>query len=210
LKPIEYAVQRHEQWYLGDGTYGDGAEYHWDYYNSYVIQPMLLEVVRVCAEKHHPLGELRPKLLARAQRYAAVQERLISPEGTFPVIGRSSAYRFGALQVLAEVARLHALPPALNPAAVRGALTAVIRRMIEAPGTFDPQGWLQVGAVGHQPGIREAYISTGSLYLCLCGLVQLGLPANDPFWTAPAAPWTQKTIWSGGDVPADHAYNDKL
>ena len=102
MKPIEYAVQRHEQWYLGDGTYGDGAEYHWDYYNSYVIQPMLLEVVRVCAEKQHPLGKLRPKILARAQRYAAVQERLISPEGTFPVIGRSSAYRFGALQVLAE------------------------------------------------------------------------------------------------------------
>jgi hypothetical protein len=209
LKPIEYAVQRHEQWYMGDGTYGDGAEYHWDYYNSYVIQPMLLEIVRVCAEQHHSLGDLRPKILARAQRYAAVQERLISPEGTFPVLGRSSAYRFGALQVLAEVARLRALPPALKPAAVRGALTAVTRRMIEAPGTFDAQGWLQVGAVGHQPSIREPYISTGSLYLCLCGLVQLGLPANDPFWTAPAEPWTQKKIWSGQDVPADHAYEDK-
>ena len=81
---------------MGDGTYGDGAEYHWDYYNSYVIQPMLLEVLRVCVEKKNPLGDLRPKVLARARRYALVQERLISPEGTFPVIGRSSAYRFGA------------------------------------------------------------------------------------------------------------------
>ncbi len=92
---------------------------------------------------------------------------------------------------------------------MRGALTAVIRRMIEAPETFDAQGWLQVGAVGHQPSIRESYISTGSLYLCLCGIVQLGLPADDPFWTAPAEPWTQKKIWSGADVPADHAYSDK-
>jgi len=208
-KPIEYAVQRHEQWYAGDGTYGDGAEYHWDYYNSYVIQPMLLEVVRVCAEQKNPLGALRPKILARAQRYAAVQERLISPEGTFPVIGRSSAYRFGALQLLGDVSLLHALPPALKPAAVRAALTAVIRRMIEAPETFDADGWLQVGAVGHQPSIRESYISTGSLYLCLCGLVQLGLPANDPFWTAPAEPWTQKRIWSGADISTDHAYEDK-
>jgi hypothetical protein len=66
-----------------------------------------------------------------------------------------------------------------------------------------------VGAVGHQPGIREGYISTGSLYLCLFGLVDLGLPANDPFWTAPARPWTQKKIWSGADIPADHAYKDK-
>jgi hypothetical protein len=209
LKPIEYAVQRHEQWYVGDGTYGDGAEYHWDYYNSYVIQPMLLEVLRVCAEKKNPLGDLRPKMLARAQRYAVVQERLISPEGTFPVIGRSSAYRFGAMQVLADISLLHALPPAIKPAAARGALTAVIRRMIEAPKTFDAQGWLQVGAVGHQPSIRESYISTGSLYLCLCGMLHLGLPADDPFWTAPAEPWTQKKIWSGADIPADHAYSDK-
>jgi hypothetical protein len=209
LKPIEYAVQRHEKWYVGDGTYGDGAEYHWDYYNSYVIQPMLLEVLRVCAEKKNPLGDLRPKMLARAQRYAAVQERLISPEGTYPVIGRSSAYRFGAFHLLAEMALLHNLPPGLNPAAVRGALTAVTRRVIEAPDTFDAQGWLQVGAVGHQPSIREGYISTGSLYLCTFGLVELGLPASDPFWSAPAQPWTQKRIWSGADIPADHAYKDK-
>jgi hypothetical protein len=209
LKPIEYAVQRHEEWYLGDGTYGDGAAFHWDYYNSYVIQPMQLEVLRVCAEKKNPLGDLYPKILARAQRYAVVQERMISPEGTFPVIGRSSAYRFGAFQLLADVALLHELPPELKPAAVRGALIAVIRRTMDAPGTFDAQGWLQVGAVGHEPSIRESYISTGSLYLCLCGMLQLGLPAGDPFWTAPAEAWTQKKIWSGGDVPADHAYQDK-
>jgi hypothetical protein len=209
IKPIEYAVQRHEQWYLGDGTYGDGAEFHWDYYNSYVIQPMLLEVLRVCAEQKNPLGDLRPKILARARRYAVVQERLISPEGTFPVIGRSSAYRFGAFHLLADISLQCELPAELKSAAVRGALTAVIRRTLAAPETFDAQGWLQVGAVGHQPSIRENYISTGSLYLCLCGLVQLGLPADDPFWTAPAEPWTQKKIWSGADVPADHAYEDK-
>ena len=209
LKPIEYALQRHEQWYLGDGAYGDGPDYHWDYYNSYVIQPMLLEVLKVCVEKKYSLGDLRPKILARAQRYAAVQERMISPEGTFPVMGRSSAYRFGAFHLLGDIALQHELPEELPPAAVRTALTAVIHRMIEAPETFDAQGWLQVGAVGHQPAIREGYISTGSLYLCTFGLLPLGLPANDPFWTAPAEPWTQKKIWSGADVHADHAYSDK-
>jgi len=209
LPPIERAVQSHQKWYLGDGTYGDGPEFHWDYYNSYVIQPMLLEVLRVCAAQSNALGRLRPQTLAQAQRYAVVQERMISPEGSYPVMGRSSAYRFGAFHLLADMSLQHQLPPELKPAAVRGALTAVVRRTMAAPGTFDAQGWLQVGAVGHQPSIREGYISTGSLYLCLFGLVELGLPASDPFWTAPPAPWTQKQIWSGADVPADHADTKK-
>ena len=208
MRPIEYAAQRHMEWYKGDGTYGDGAEFHWDYYNSFVIQPMLLDVLRVCAAKTNALGEVYPKVVARAKRYAEVQERMISPEGTFPVIGRSSAYRFGALQHLSMMALSKQLPPEAKPAAVRGALTAVIRRTMEVPGTFDEKGWLQVGAVGHQPSIREGYIATGSLYLCLTGLLHLGLPADDPFWTAPAEDWTQKRIWAGQDVPADHAYKD--
>lgn len=204
-KPIDYAVRKHMEWYLGDGIYGDGPVFHWDYYNSYVIQPMLIDVLKVCAQKKSSLGDLLPKVMARASRYAEIQERLISPEGTFPVMGRSSAYRFGAFQVLSDMALLHRLPKEMDPGAARAGLTAVIRNMIEAPGTFDENGWLQVGAVGHQPSIREGYISTGSLYLCLFGLVDLGLPPDDPFWTAPAAPWTQKRIWSGADVHADHS-----
>jgi hypothetical protein len=209
LKPIDYAVRRHLEWYKGDGTYGDGTEFHWDYYNSYVIQPMLLDVLGVCRRQHHPLGEFYRQALARARRYAAIQERLISPEGTFPVLGRSSAYRFGAFQELSQISLMGELPEDLKPGAVRAGLTAVIHRMFESPGVFDERGWLRPGAVGHQPSLAEPYISTGSLYLCATGLLHLGLPPGDPFWTAPAQPWTQKRIWSGEDIPADHAYREK-
>jgi len=205
MQPIETAVDQHMAWYKGDGVYGDGAHFHWDYYNSYVIHPMLLEVLRVCAAKQHPLGKLYDEELARAQRYAVIEERLIAPDATFPVLGRSSAYRFGAFQVLSEMALMHKLPASLDSGAVRSALTAVIRKMIEAPGTFDAHGWLQIGAVGHQPSIGEGYISTGSLYLCAVGLLQLGLPPDDPFWTVPTRDWTQKRIWASQDVSTDHA-----
>ena len=208
LPPLQRALDKHEDWYVGDGTYGDGPNFHWDHYNSYVIQPALLTVLDVCREKEHALAGRLPAVTARAKRFAAVQERLVSPEGTYPVIGRSSAYRFGAFQHLSMMAWRKELPPEVSPAAARGALTAVIRRTIEAPGTFDANGWLQVGAVGHQPSIREGYISTGSLYLCLAGLLHLGLPADDPFWTAPAAAWTQKRVWAGEDVKADKALED--
>jgi hypothetical protein len=205
IMPIEYALKKHGQWYVGDGTYGDGPDYHWDYYNSFVIQPALIAVLEVCQEKKSPLASQLPAVLARAKRYAEVQERLISPEGTFPVIGRSSAYRFGAFQTLSLMALRRELPKGVEPAAVRGCLGAVVRRMVDAPGTFDGDGWLRVGVAGYQPAVRESYISTGSLYLCLTGLLHLGLPADDPFWTAPARDWTQKRLWAGENVPADHA-----
>ena len=89
-----------------------------------------------------------------------------------------------------------ALPEGVSPAQVRGALTAVIRRTLEAPGTFDADGWLQIGFCGHQPGVGETYISTGSLYLCAVGLLPLGLPASDEFWSAPPQPWTSVRAWS--------------
>jgi len=202
---LNYGLDQFQKWYLGDGTYGDGPEFHWDYYNSYVIHPMLLDILTVCREKNDPHGALYDEELRRAQRYAVILERLISPEGTFPVMGRSSAYRFAAFQALSQIILLKRLPQEIEPGAARGGITAVVRRMIEAPGTFDKQGWLQIGVVGYQPGIRNNYNSTGSLYFCLVGLIHLGLPPDDPFWTAPAADWTQKKIWSGKDVPGDHA-----
>lgn len=201
---VDYALRQHMQWYLGDGVYGDGPEFHWDYYNSFVIQPMLVDVLAAVGDVHPEWDALAAPVLARAQRYAAIQERLISPEGTFPPIGRSLAYRFGAFQVLAQMALLDRLPPDLAPSQVRAALTAVIRRMIDAPGTFDAQGWLRIGFAGHQPGLGEGYISTGSLYLCAAGLLPLGLPAAHPFWAAPAQPWSAQRIWQGEDMPCDH------
>lgn len=202
---VDYALRQHEQWYKGDGVYGDGPDFHWDYYNSFVIQPMLIDVLDACAEHAPAWKALADPVRHRAQRYGVILERLISPEGTYPPIGRSITYRFGAFQVLAQLALRRQLPAPLAPPQVRGALTAVIRRSIEAAGTFDAQGWLRIGFCGHQPGVGEGYISTGSLYLCAVGLLPLGLPDNDEFWTAPEAPWTAARAWSGAPFPIDKA-----
>jgi hypothetical protein len=99
----------------------------------------------------------------------------------------------------------HQLDSQLHSAQVRSALTAVIKRMIEAPGTFDEKGWLRIGFCGNQPEIGEGYISTGSLYLCSVGLLPLGLPSSDPFWSDAPADWSSKKIWKGRNIPADHA-----
>jgi len=201
---VDYAIRQHEQWYKGDGHYGDGPSFHADYYNSFVIQPMLVDIIRNMAGNKRWESFAEPIRL-RAQRYAAVQERMISPEGTFPPVGRSLAYRFGAMQGLAQAALLHELPDEVSPAQVREALTAVIRRTMEAPDTFDKNGWLRIGFCGAQSGIGETYISTGSLYLCSVGLLPLGLPAKDRFWSSKPAEWTAKKAWEGKPFPIDHA-----
>jgi hypothetical protein len=205
---VDYALRQHEQWYKGDGSYGDGPAYHWDYYNAFVIQPMLLDVLDRVAEVHDTWRVMRPRVTTRARRYAAVQERMISPEGTFPPIGRSLAYRYGALQVLGQMAWRRDLPEGVAPAQVRCAMTAVIRRMTEASGTFDERGWLRVGFCGHQPAIGEPYISTGSLYLCAVGLLPLGLPPDDAFWRDTPLQWTSQRAWASVDLPTDHALHE--
>jgi hypothetical protein len=195
-------------WYCGDSAYGDGEFFHFDYYNSFVIQPMLLDVLAVLNRRDARFAPAYAVVVDRSRRFAEVQERLIAPDGTFPALGRSITYRFGAFQSLAQMALLHGLPGSVKPAQVRCALTAVIRKMIEAPGTFDAGGWLQIGFCGHQPALGEGYISTGSLYLCSFGLLPLGLPPTNEFWSAPPARWTSQKIWSGENLPADHAIKD--
>ena len=205
LMRIDYALRQHEQWFKGDGIYGDGPRFAWDYYNSFVIQPMLLDVMEQNAARFSDGSSRFETIRSRMRRYAVILERMIAPDGTYPVIGRSIAYRCGAFQALAQTVLRGDLPETLSPAAVRGAMTAVIRRTLSAPGTFDSSGWLRIGLCGHQPGLGENYISTGSLYLASAAFLPLGLPPENAFWSAPAEKWTSVRVWAGEDFPADHA-----
>ena len=202
--PVERALRKHEEWYKGDGWYGDGPNFHLDYYNSYVIQPMMMDVCAVLKAHGEPYGSYYDKELPRLVRFAEQQEKMISPEGTYPILGRSSGYRFGAFHALAQVCLMDQLPESLTPAQVRCALTAVIRRQL-VPESFDADGWLTLGWCGHQPAIADYYVSTGSAYLCTFIFLPLGLPADHPFWSDPDMPWSSVQAWSGGEVWADHS-----
>lgn len=202
--PVDRAFESHKGWYKGDGWYGDGKDFHLDYYNSYVIQPMLADVSEVLKRHGKPWGDFYDVELPRLVRFAEQQEKLISPEGTYPLLGRSSGYRFGSFQILAQVSLMECLPEGIDPAQVRCALTAVMKRQL-AKGTFDKDGWLTLGWCGHQPGIAESYVSTGSAYLCTFIFLPLGLPADNPFWSAQAAQWSSQKAWNGQPLKTDHA-----
>lgn len=202
--PVDRAIDAFEKWYVGDGAYGDGERFHFDYYNSFVIHPMYVDVLEAFSECGARYAALLPTVKKRASRYAEILERMIAPDGTYPILGRSISYRFGAFHGLAHAALTDNLPEKLLPAQVRCALSAVLART-SAEGMFDEKGFLRTGVSGSQPSLGEGYICTGSLYLCQAVFLPLGLAPQHPFWSAPEEAWTSKKIWSGLDLPFDCA-----
>lgn len=206
FEAIDYALDKFQQWYKGDSWYGDGERLHFDYYNSLVIHPMMYDVLFAIKEVSPKYNELFETETARMVRHSEQLERMISPEGTYPAVGRSLVYRFGAFHTLSQVALLQKLPMHVSPAQVRSALSAVISNQVSQKETFDKNGWLQLGFNGHQPEVAESYISTGSLYLCSTVFLPLGLPSTDEFWTGKKADWTNKKAWNGKKIKRDKAF----
>ena len=203
---VEFAVREFaNHWYVGDGLFSDGMDFHMDYYNSIVIHPYLAAIVEIMNNRNKTFQWFVPKLSQINKRYAEIQERSINTDGTYPIIGRSIVYRGGVFHHLADIALRKQLPGSLKPAQVRSALTAVIKKTMDSPNTYNKEGWLSIGLYGPQPDLADFYITTGSLYICSNIFLPLGLPETDEFWSAPAEPWTSVKVWSGKNVAADHA-----
>lgn len=204
---IDFALKKMQEWYVGDGWYSDGTVFSMDYYNSFVIQPMLVDVYAVLL-RFKKVSEADYQLaVKRMIRHAEFQERLIAADGSFTAFGRSITYRTGAFQVLAQTALMQQYPEKITAGQVRSAMTAMMKKMFTSCNNFDAKGWLVLGFCGSQPVVADTYTSTGSLYLATLGFLPLGLPATDSFWTAPATDWTSKKAWSSQPFKKDYKVN---
>lgn len=203
---IHTAIRKTEEWYVGDGWYSDGEEFAFDYYNSYVIQPMYVDVLKVLVHKRKMVKtDQLTTAQNRMQRYGIILERLISPEAAYPAFGRSIPYRLGVFQPLALLALQGNLPKELPEGQVRNALTSVMKRMFANESNFDNKGFLQLGFVGHQPEVADRYTNNGSLYITSLVFLPLGLPATHSFWISEPLKWTALKAWNGEAFPRDHA-----
>ena len=211
---VNSAIRKMEEWYTGDGWYADGPDFAFDYYSSFVFHPMYLETLQNMKDSgrrtriHY--GKYYDRALKRTRKFAIVLERLISPEGTFPVFGRSMPYRMACMQPLALMAWQEKLPDGLTNGQVRAALTAVMHRMFDGKDNFNEGGYLTIGFCGSQPGIADWYTNNGSLYMTSLSFLPLGLPTTHPFWSDAPQPWTSQKAWSGQPFPKDHRWNDDI
>ncbi len=211
---VMMTIRKVEEWYVGDGWYADGPAFAFDYYSSYVFHAMYLETLQnmidAKASTRLEYKKYYDRALKRAQKFSIILERFISPEGTFPVIGRSTPYRLAAMQPLAMMAWKQTLPKELTNGQVRAALTQVMHRMYDQQNNYNDGGFLTIGFCGSQPETADWYTNNGSLYMTSLSLMPLGLPADHDFWTCPAEPWTQVKAWGGQPFPKDHRWGDDI
>lgn len=212
---VNSACRKVEEWYVGDGWYADGPSFAFDYYSSYVFHPMYLETLQamVDAKVNSRLDYQKyyNRELKRCQKYSIILERFISPEGTFPAFGRSIPYRMATMQPLALMAWYQTLPKDLSNGQVRAALTKVLHRMFDQENNFNEKGYLSIGFCGNgQKNVADWYTNNGSLYMTTLAFMPLGLPADHPFWTDAAQPWTQVKAWNNQQFPKDHQWKDDI
>ena len=205
---LTYGVEKfRDELYMGDAIYSDGEDFEVSYYNSLFIHPMLNDILAVMRKYSVQDGEFLDVQLMRSSRLASQLERLISPEGTYPLLGKFLSYRCGVFHLLSQAALLKILPRNISPAQVRCALTEVLKRFFDGNQNFTSDGWLLMGLYGSQDEIAEKNVTTGSLYLCCAVFLPLGLDENDVFWNTPSADWTSKKAWNGNQIQPDQSIN---
>jgi len=116
-------VQR--RWFF----YADGPQLHWDYYNSYVIQPMLLAVLDATSKTTKAWADLAPVILhARAAMlsFKSASSHLTAPFPPSPLhyLSLWSLPFYSPLSLCATI-----FPEPLPPEQVRCALWAVINKL---------------------------------------------------------------------------------
>jgi hypothetical protein len=182
---VDYAVRQHEQWYKGDGTYGDGPDFHWDYYNSFVIQPMLIDVLGMVAKQGNAWNEFLSKGGGEGASLRCNTRAIDLAGRNLPAVGRSITYRFGAFQLLGQLALMRQLPTELNavtseicfdcsyPSHDRSTRDVRQRRLADN----------RVLRASTEPG-REIHFNRQPLPLRRWSTA-IGLPVSDDFWVGP-------------------------
>jgi len=179
---------------------GPGERWHWMQERALPAELLLLEALESVAAREPTWQSYRDRLRDRLAHQAALEERLVAPDGTYPLLGWAENHRCGAFQSLAAAAWRGLLPASVRPAQARTALSAVLHRTLNEPAAFAPDGSLLPWPV-FAPG-SAAPSEAGARYLCCAALLPLGLSALDPFWMGSAQHVTWHRSWLRRDLPA--------
>lgn len=174
---MNWALDRIEEFYIGDCWYSDGINGHSDYYISFAIHYYCLVYAKVM-EKDDPK---RSKLYKeRAAGFAKEFIYWFSKDGAALPYGRSLTYRFA--QAAFWSALVFAEVDVFSLGVIKGLILRNLRWWFSKP-IFNADGTLTIGYAYPNLIMAENYNSPGSPYWALKTFLILSLKDNHTFWT---------------------------
>lgn len=175
---MRQALERLEEFYLGEGWYSDGPNPRMDYYIPFAFHFYGL-IYATLAGESDPARAARFK--ERAALFAQDFIHWFNADGAALPFGRSLTYRFaqGSFWGALAFAGVEALPWGV----IKGLALRQLRWWANQP-IFNNDGTLSIGYAYPNLNMAEQYNSAGSPYWALKFFLPLALPATHPFWQA--------------------------
>ncbi len=176
------ALDRLDQFYLGNGWYSDGPTAQCDYYVPFAMHYYGLVYAQLVGARDPNRAE---RFRERASAFAQDFVHWFAADGSALPFGRSLTYRFaqGAFWGALGFADVEALPWGV----VKGMALRHLRWWSGQP-IFAPDGTLSIGYAYPNLNVGEQYNSPGSPYWAMKFFLPLALPESHPFWQVEELP----------------------
>jgi len=178
---IDGALDRIDEWYVGDGWYTDGVGRRFDHYNGWTfhLYPFFIEQLLAGA----PAGVARPISTfdvhrRRLRMFLDDYQHLFDRAGSPVLQGRSLIYRWGMAAPF-WMGALQGVSP-LSPGRTRRLASGMLAGFVDA-GAID-DGVLDLGWKRPAPDLLQSYNAPGSPLWASKGFLGLLLPASHPVW----------------------------
>ncbi|MCA9914974.1 MAG: DUF2264 domain-containing protein, partial [Anaerolineae bacterium] len=179
---MQDALNRLDDFYLGNGWYSDGDNQQRDYYIPFAMHYYGLIYAKFTEQDDPERAQI---YRSRAHQFAQDFVYWFDVNGAALPFGRSLTYRFaqGGFWGALAFAEVEAMPWGV----IKGLALRHLRWWSQQP-IFASDGTLSVGYGYPNLNIAEQYNSPGSPYWAMKFFLPLALPENHPFWQAEELP----------------------
>ena len=179
--PIWAALDRIEEWYVGDGWYTDGDGRRFDHYNAWTFHLYPFWLLDLLDPEGDSTAARRELYRQRLRTFCDGYRHLFADDGSVVAMGRSLIYRFGVLAPfwMAELEGCSPLAPGQTGALAR----RNVQHFVERGAVVD--GLLSLGWHGPHTSVLQSYNTTGSPLWAAKGFLGLLLPAENRAWVDP-------------------------
>ncbi|MGE5549928.1 MAG: DUF2264 domain-containing protein [Bacteroidota bacterium] len=181
---------RANEFYLDEGWYVDGLlarGFSIEQYNAWMFHYYLPAFVQISKEEE---PERKTRIIYRLRAFLEAYKDFFAKNGGFPMWGRSLFYKPGVLIpfVMAEILGCSPLTHGQSRRLVSGYMDYLVKNNY-----FDQDMLPIMGYLVENHGQLDSYSIKGSAYWGASAFLNLLLPAEHPFWTAPEEPLRVET-----------------